>query len=42
MSEQEAEQPSEETENSAPVTFEILPRASSKGEDILSSSDGYT
>ena len=41
MSEQEAEQPSEGTENIAPVTFEILPQASSKGEDILSSSDGY-
>ena len=42
VSEQVAEQPSEGTENIAPVTFEILPRASSKGEDILSSSDGYT
>ena len=32
MSEQEAEQPPEETEYIAPVTFEIPSRASSKGE----------
>ena len=34
VSEQEAEQPSEETEIIAPVTFEILPRASSKGDSL--------